>query len=69
VTNNTAPTYAQLKTQLRDEDRDVLARLVEAGQKPPQVLATLLRERGMSDAQAFRYLKGLLRLSISVLQG
>jgi len=62
------PTYAGLKTQLRDEDRDVLERLVEGHQKPAQVLAMLVRERGMPEPQACHYLKRLLRSALSVLQ-
>lgn len=62
------PTYAEVKTQLRDEDRDVLERLVEGHQQPAQVLAMLARERGMPEPQACHYLKRLLRSALSVLQ-
>ena len=61
-------TYAEVKTQLGAEDREVGERLLEARQPPPQVLARLLGERGMSEPAACHYLKRLLRSAISLLR-
>ena len=68
MTSERAATYAELKTQLRDQNRDVLDRLVEERQRPPEVLAMLIEERGMPEPQALDYLTRLLSLSIFVLQ-
>ncbi|MFQ6130880.1 MAG: hypothetical protein ACE5R4_02480 [Armatimonadota bacterium] len=59
------PTYFDLKADLSPFDADILERLVERRDPTLDVVRLLVRERRMSQTEAFAHIRGLLLSSMA----